>query len=252
MPPASWSSGRLHRPGDGEAEVQARATPRSVTVPATGTRSLAVALGANLGDPLATLLDARPLLAELLLTWQGLPVGRLRWSPLFRTAPVGGPEDQPDYLNAVVLLDGGPATAPADPPDLQGAPVAQGLMGPPGMAAADALSPPEPRALLQRLLELERRFGRQRRERWGPRTLDLDLLWCGEAALDQPELELPHPRLRQRAFVLAPLAAIDPQLAVPGGAGLQPAPAAELLHGLPPQALEPPPERLPGRPGWPE
>ena len=206
-----------------------------------GSRSLAVALGANLGDPPATLLAVRPLLAELLLGWwMGPGIPRLRWSPLFRTAPVGGPADQPAYLNAVVVVDGGPAQTPADRPELQG-----------------ARPQPEPLALLaqellQRLLELERRFGRVRSERWGPRSLDLDLLWCGAAAVDQPGLSLPHPRLRERAFVLTPLAAIDPALLVPGAGAAGPASVGALLEGLPPPALEPPPQRLGGVPGWPE
>ncbi|MEB3325968.1 MAG: 2-amino-4-hydroxy-6-hydroxymethyldihydropteridine diphosphokinase, partial [Cyanobacteriota bacterium] len=74
---------------------------------AAGCETLAVALGANLGDPAATLVAVRPLLAELLLPLAKSPrlaaSPRLLWSPLFRTAPVGGPPDQPDYLNAVVL-----------------------------------------------------------------------------------------------------------------------------------------------------
>lgn len=206
-----------------------------------GSRSVAVALGANLGDPPATLLAVRPLLAELLLGWwMGPGIPRLRWSPLFRTAPVGGPADQPPYLNAVVVVDGGPERALADRPELQG-----------------ARPQPEPLALLaqellQRLLELERRFGRVRSERWGPRSLDLDLLWCGAAAVDQPGLSLPHPRLRERAFVLTPLAAIDPALLVPGAGAAEPASVRALLEGLPPPALEPPPQRLGGVPGWPE
>jgi 2-amino-4-hydroxy-6-hydroxymethyldihydropteridine diphosphokinase len=153
---------------------------------------------------------------------------------------VGGPADQPAYLNAVVVVDGGPAQTPADRPELQG-----------------ARPQPEPLALLaqellQRLLELERRFGRVRSERWGPRSLDLDLLWCGAAAVDQPGLSLPHPRLRERAFVLTPLAAIDPALLVPGAGAAGPASVRALLEGLPPPALEPPPQRLGGVPGWPE
>jgi 2-amino-4-hydroxy-6-hydroxymethyldihydropteridine diphosphokinase len=202
---------------------------------------VAVALGANLGDPLVTLLAVRPLLAELLLGWwMGPGIPRLRWSPLFRTAPVGGPADQPPYLNAVVVVDGGPAQTPADRPELQG-----------------ARPQPEPLALLaqellQRLLELERRFGRVRSERWGPRSLDLDLLWCGAAVVDQPGLSLPHPRLPERAFVLTPLAAIDPALLVPGAGAAEPASVRALLEGLPPPALEPPPQRLGAVPGWPE
>lgn len=207
-----------------------------------GSRSVAVALGANLGDPLATLLAVRPLLAELLVAGWMDPQERLRlrWSPLFRTAPVGGPADQPAYLNAVVVMDGGPAQTPADRPELQG-----------------ARPQPEPLALLaqellQRLLELERRFGRVRSERWGPRSLDLDLLWCGAAAVEQPGLSLPHPRLRERAFVLAPLVALDPALLVPGAGAAGPASVRALLEGLPQPALEPPPQRLGGVPGWPE
>jgi 2-amino-4-hydroxy-6-hydroxymethyldihydropteridine diphosphokinase len=116
----------------------------------------------------------RPLLEELL--GQGLEAhSPLRWSPLFRTAPVGGPSGQPHYPNGAVLVS--PAV-PATPAAAQG--------------------------LLAALQELEQRFGPQRRERWGPRSLDLDLLWHHSQAL-----ELPHPRLLERAFVLAPLAAID-------------------------------------------
>ena len=209
----------------------------------------AIALGANLGDPRTTLLAVRPLLAALLRQWAreqewpeepGRPP-RLRWSPLFRTAPVGGPADQPPYLNAVMVVDGGPARAPADRPALQ---AGEGQQAPSQALAAQEL--------LERLLALERRFGRVRGERWGPRSLDLDLLWCGSAPLQRPGLCLPHPHLRERAFVLAPLAAIEPGLIVCGD-GVQPAlPAGVLLAALPPQALEPPPERLPGCPGWPE
>jgi 2-amino-4-hydroxy-6-hydroxymethyldihydropteridine diphosphokinase len=185
----------------------------------SGSDTLAVALGANLGDPVATLVAVRPLLQARLLP-MAVPASRCRWSPLFRTAPVGGPPGQPDYLNAVVLLEG--------------------------------LRPDqEPLALLLELQALERRFGRERRERWGPRLLDLDLLWCGERVCRQGELELPHPRLEQRAFVLAPLAAIDPQLAPP----LVDQPARSCgarLAALLTAGAEPPPERLPPRPGWPE
>jgi len=169
--------------------------------------SLAVALGANLpspaGEPLATLVALRPLLAaalrELWDAWRdGSPV--LQWSPLFRTAPVGGPPDQPDYFNAVLLVRGGGV-------------------------------PQERRALelLDRLQQLECQFGRERRERWGPRSLDLDLLWWGGLQCRSERLELPHPLWRQRPFVLAPLAA---------------------LQGVAPQPDWPQP--LPGRPGWPE
>jgi 2-amino-4-hydroxy-6-hydroxymethyldihydropteridine diphosphokinase len=288
--------------------------------PVPGAAAVAVALGANLGDPLPTLLAVRPLLAAELLGWwrelgrpQGLGEGRdrgagdggaadrdrngegaggwardgawnrdgakgsaaarLRWSPLFRTAPVGGPAGQPDYLNAVVVIDGGPPPAAAERPGLAGTPPGSGQS-----AAAQAIAPAgatvEPDAgaalaLLRRLQRLEQRFGRVRAEPWGPRSLDLDLLWCGPLHLERPELQLPHPRLRERAFVLTPLAAIDPELVVPG-AGIWPPPAGQgarveaaaaehpaatagmLLAALPAAALEPPPQRRHGRRGWPE
>jgi 2-amino-4-hydroxy-6-hydroxymethyldihydropteridine diphosphokinase len=75
-----------------------------------------------------------------------------------------------------------------------------------------------PRELLQRLLDVERSHGRARQERWGPRTLDLDLLLYGDAELDEPGLTVPHPRLHERAFVLEPLAELVPDLNVPGKA----------------------------------
>jgi 2-amino-4-hydroxy-6-hydroxymethyldihydropteridine diphosphokinase len=254
--------------------------------------SVAVALGANLGDPLATLLAVRHLLAAELGNWwqawvqpgqgaapqAGAGGVRLRWSPLFRTAPVGGPLGQPDYLNAAVVIDGGPPPSAADRPGLDGSP--PGAMGgapPNAIARAGAGFEPDAvaaLALLQRLQWLEQRFGRVRAERWGPRSLDLDLLWCGPQQLHSPVLQLPHPRLRERAFVLTPLAAIDPDLTVPA-AGEQPAAAvSRMLEALEPGALEPaeeaqqlnparrpttarlapepPPQRLAGQQGWPE
>jgi 2-amino-4-hydroxy-6-hydroxymethyldihydropteridine diphosphokinase len=74
----------------------------------------------------------------------------------------------------------------------------------------------EPRALLGALLGVERRLGRVREERWGPRTIDLDLLLYGDAVVDEPGLTVPHPRLRERAFALEPLVELDPDLVVPG------------------------------------
>ena len=133
-----------------------------------------VALGANLGDPKATVLAAFAALANL-------PESRVaRCSSLYRTAPVGI-LSQPDFVNAVALLE----TALA------------------------------PEALLDALLDIEARFGRIRRERNGPRTLDLDLLLYDDIELDLPRLTLPHPRLHLRAFVLLPLAEVAPDLAIP-------------------------------------
>ncbi|TVS05152.1 MAG: 2-amino-4-hydroxy-6-hydroxymethyldihydropteridine diphosphokinase [Cyanobium sp. PLM2.Bin73] len=214
--------------------------------PADGAADLAIALGANLpsqaGPPLATLLAVRPLLVQLLADWQAAfadPGGgaavQLIWSPLFRTVPVGGPVEQPPYLNAVLLVR---------------------AAGSPGCAAAGVL--------LERLHELERRFGRQRRQRWGPRSLDLDLLWWGALRCRGGALELPHPRWRQRAFVLAPLAAIaaarmppeaKPTAGAAGGeplAGLLAEPLTEPLIEPLSGADDPPPLRLAGRSGWPE
>lgn len=186
--------------------------------------SLAIALGANLpspaGPPLATLLAVRPLLGELLK--QRLAAGSrspLQWSPLFRTAPVGGPPEQPDYLNAAVLV-----------------------------SPAVAASPTAALKLLAALQSLEHRFARLRREHWGPRSLDLDLLWWGDLRCQSETLTLPHPRLQERTFVLAPLAAIDPDLEPPGARTT----ATALLEQLRSGGADPAPERLAGRPGWPE
>jgi 2-amino-4-hydroxy-6-hydroxymethyldihydropteridine diphosphokinase len=192
--------------------------------------SLAIALGGNLGDPEFTLGAVRPLLEGTLRAWWAPQHGvdpaaqpRFRWSPLFRTEAVGGPAGQPAFVNAVLL---------AEP--LPGRPL-------------------DPVALLHRLQALESRFGRQRHELWGPRTLDLDLLWCGDGRLSTAELLLPHPRLRERSFVLAPLAAIDPDRMLPGPEpATPPLHCAALLAALLPSLAEAPPERLPPRPGWPE
>ena len=73
-----------------------------------------------------------------------------------------------------------------------------------------------PRELLDMLLAVERRLGRERRERWGPRTIDLDLLLYGDQTVDEPGLAVPHPRLHERRFALEPLAELDPELVVPG------------------------------------
>jgi 2-amino-4-hydroxy-6-hydroxymethyldihydropteridine diphosphokinase len=72
------------------------------------------------------------------------------------------------------------------------------------------------RELLAVLLSVERELGRERRERWGPRTIDLDLLLYGAETLDEPGLTVPHPRLHERRFALEPLAELDPELMIPG------------------------------------
>ena len=73
-----------------------------------------------------------------------------------------------------------------------------------------------PRDLLGRLLAIEHELGRTRARRFGPRTIDLDLLLYGEETIDEPGLEVPHPRLHERMFALEPLAELDPELVVPG------------------------------------
>ena len=72
------------------------------------------------------------------------------------------------------------------------------------------------RALLERCQDIEREGGRQRHERWGPRTLDIDIITFGDAAIDEPDLVVPHPRAAERAFVLAPLAEIVPDARIAG------------------------------------
>ena len=72
------------------------------------------------------------------------------------------------------------------------------------------------RALLALCLDVERGLGRERRERWGPRLIDIDILTYGDATIDEPDLKVPHPRLTERAFALAPLAEIAPRLMVGG------------------------------------
>ena len=150
-------------------------------------QSLAIALGANLpsaaGVPRQTLITVRPQLEQLLISWGRAASAEMRcsWSPLLETAPVGGPPGQPLYCNAVVLCAGVKRST--------------------SMAAA--------LQLLTELHQLERRFGRDRDQElpWGPRTLDLDLLFWGEWRLDHPQLVLPHRRLHLRQFVLEPLLA---------------------------------------------
>lgn len=85
----------------------------------------------------------------------------------------------------------------------------------------------EPRALLDRLLAVERRLGRVRGPRYGPRTIDLDLLLYGDRELDEPGLTVPHPRLHERAFALEPLLDLDPELELPGRGRV-----SDLLAGL--------------------
>jgi len=119
-------------------------------------------------------------------------------SPVYRTRPIG-PPGQPDYANAVARAE---TTLAAE-------------------------------ALLDVLLAIEAEFGRVRDVRWGPRTLDLDLIWYGGEERATERLTLPHPRAHEREFVLRPLADLDPDLVLRGR------PAGDWLAGLAPQGVEP-------------
>lgn len=135
-----------------------------------------IALGSNLGDRAKNLAAARDALARGPLTIRVV-------SSIYETEP-WGPVTQGRYLNQVI---GGTTSL-------------------------------EPRTLLTKLQEIERSLGRDRahEERYGPRTIDLDILLYDELVLREPDLEIPHPRMMERAFVLVPLAEIAPYLSVGG------------------------------------
>ncbi|MGK5551153.1 2-amino-4-hydroxy-6-hydroxymethyldihydropteridine diphosphokinase [Actinomadura kijaniata] len=139
-----------------------------------------LSLGSNLGDRLENLQDA----VDALFDAPGLDFVAL--SPVYETAPYAPPgEDLPeqgDYLNVVLV--------------------------------ADTRLPPE--NLLERVLNIENSMRRVREVRWGPRTLDIDIVAFGNVTSDDPDLTLPHPRAHQRAFVLVPWADIEPDVLLPG------------------------------------
>lgn len=87
--------------------------------------------------------------------------------------------------------------------------------------AAEVETDLEPAALLLHLQEVERALGRVRHERWGPRTIDIDLALYGDTTVQTPDLEVPHPRMKDRAFVLVPLLEVAPDLALPGAVPLR-------------------------------
>lgn len=134
-----------------------------------------IAIGSNVGDRLATIDSALAMLERI----DGIEITKR--STIIETDPAPGsnPPDQPRYLNAVIEVQ-------------------------------TSLSPQE---LLAACMEVERRHGRDRTqgERWGPRTLDLDVLLYGELVCAEPGLILPHPRMHQRRFVLQPLSEIAPE-----------------------------------------
>ena len=134
-----------------------------------------IALGSNLGDRNANLLATLQALQDR----PGIVVKQT--SSFYETEPVGGPPGQGLYLNAAARVE-------------------------------TQLSP---RQLLQALLDIEAQLGRQRQERFGPRTIDLDLLLFDDQVIDEENLTIPHPRLQERLFVLEPLAEIAPKAVHP-------------------------------------
>ncbi|GAA2373903.1 2-amino-4-hydroxy-6-hydroxymethyldihydropteridine diphosphokinase [Nonomuraea africana] len=146
-----------------------------------------LALGSNLGPRFETLQGA----LDSLFDAPGLRFVAV--SPVYETDPVGGPDGQQPYLNAVVVAE----------------------------------SKLTPETLLDRAQSVENAFGRVREERWGPRTLDVDVIAAGDVVSDNPELTLPHPRAHERAFVLIPWLKADPEAVLPGRG-----PVADLLAGL--------------------
>lgn len=145
-----------------------------------------IALGANLDDPISHVHRAAQDIADLPNT------AITHRSRLYRTSPVGGP-DQPDYVNAIVVVS----------------------------------TTREPTALLADLQSIESRHGRIRDVRWGPRTLDLDLIAYDDITRTDAELELPHPRAHERAFVLVPWQDADPNATLSGHG-----PVAQVLRDL--------------------
>ena len=135
-----------------------------------------IGLGSNLDNPELQLDAALDALHDLPDT------NLVKYSSFYRSLPLG-PGGQPDFINAVALLDSGL----------------------------------EARRLLAQLQSIENRQGRTRDgQRWGPRTLDLDMLLYGNQVIDEPELTVPHPGIRHRNFVLMPLLELAPHLEIPG------------------------------------
>ena len=165
-------------------------------------RKLIIAIGANIpskfGNPITTLTSIRPEIEKNIYEWNiscNIPKKDLQnidkslsfhWSPLFETDPLGSPINQPNFINAVLVVDG---------------------------ENFYSLLPNEKSAieLMKKLLDLEKIFGRERRTKeisWGPRTIDIDLLAWGELQVKTEDLILPHPRLTERNFVLIPLSEV--------------------------------------------
>ena len=129
-----------------------------------------IALGSNIGDRFANIDAALRALAE------SDGVDLVQVSSLLENPAVGGPADSPAFLNAVAEIE----------------------------------TTISPRALMETCLRIETLLGRQRREKWEPRIIDLDVLLYGDSMVDEPDLKIPHPLMHERRFVLKPLAEIAP------------------------------------------
>ncbi|MET7381567.1 2-amino-4-hydroxy-6-hydroxymethyldihydropteridine diphosphokinase [Streptomyces sp. NPDC005526] len=154
-----------------------------------------ISLGSNLGNRLETLQGA----VDALEDTPGVRIKAV--SPVYETEPWGvEPGTQPSYFNAVVVLK---TTLP-------------------------------PSSLLERAHAIEEAFNRVRDERWGPRTIDVDIVAYADLVSDDPHLTLPHPRAHERAFVLAPWHEVDPEAQLPGRGAV-----ADLLAAVTPAGVEP-------------
>ena len=139
-------------------------------------RKVVYSLGSNLGDRLNNLQGAVDALRDT------PDVIVVDVSSVYETDPVGGPEDSPSFLNLVIVAE----------------------------------TTLEPRTLLERALAIEDAYGRERGEKWAPRTLDVDLIMVGNTSTDVEDLRLPHPLAGERAFVLLPWLEIDAKGEIPG------------------------------------
>ena len=163
---------------------------------------LVISIGANipgiLGDPIRTIATMRPQIEKSIIEWnvalnhtkiESKNIDKslsFQWAPLFETDPLGGPIDQPRFINTVVLVVG---------------------------ESLASVAPNEKAAicLMKRFLELEKLAGRERENTeifWGPRSLDIDFISWGDLQVNTETLILPHPRLSERNFVLIPLAEV--------------------------------------------
>ncbi len=163
---------------------------------------LVISIGANipgiLGDPIRTIVAMRPQLETSIVEWfvalNGANIDSqnidkslsFQWAPLFETDPLGGPIDQPKFINTVLVVEG---------------------------ESFYSVTPNEKAAisLMKKFLELERIAGRKRENKeisWGPRSLDIDFISWGELQINTDTLILPHPRLSERNFVLIPLSEV--------------------------------------------